>query len=97
MLCPEIAQNVQLRVLPPQVYDKESNQIYYDMGNFDNVFTKKYRRWHKEGSKDYDAAKTRVDAKITNTKENISSSKKNAHKKLRTKNSRNSWKLKLNL
>ncbi|MBS5804938.1 MAG: hypothetical protein KIC88_07575 [Acinetobacter sp.] len=69
MLCPEIAQNVQLRVLPPQVYDKESNQIYYDMGNFDNVFTKKYRRWHKEGSKDYDAAKTRVDAKITNTKE----------------------------
>lgn len=40
MLCPEIAQNVQLRVLPPQVYDKESNQIYYDMGNFDNVFTK---------------------------------------------------------
>lgn len=69
MLCPEIAQNVQLRVLPPQVYDQESNQIYYDMGNFDNVFTKKYRRWHKEGSKDYDAAKTRVDAKITNTKE----------------------------
>lgn len=69
MLCPEIAQNVQLRVLPPQVYDKETNQIYYDMGNFDNVFTKKYRRWHKEGSKDYDAAKTRVDAKITNTKE----------------------------
>ena len=42
MLCPEIAQNVQIKVLPPQTYEKESNQIYYDMGNFDNVFTKKF-------------------------------------------------------
>lgn len=97
MLCPEIAQNVQLRVLPPQVYDQESNQIYYDMGNFDNVFTKKYRRWHKEGSKDYDAAKTRVDAKITNTKEKYQQFKEERAQKAQDKNSRNSWKLKLNL
>lgn len=75
MLCPEIAQNVQLKVLPPQTYDKESNQIYYDMGNFDNVFTKKYRRWHKEGKKDYAVAKSRVDAQIANTKEKINDTK----------------------
>ena len=75
MLCPEIAQNVQLKVLPPDVYDKESNQIYYDMGNFDNVFTKKYRRWHKEGSKDYAVAKSRVDAKIADTKEKYNEKK----------------------
>lgn len=80
MLCPEIAQNVQQKVLPPEVMSKESNQIYYDMGNFDNVFTKKYRRWYKEGSKDYDVAKTRVDAKIENTKEKINATKE------RTKN-----------
>lgn len=75
MLCPEIAQNVQLKVLPPQTYNKESNQIYYDMGNFDNVFTKKYRRWHKEGKKDYAVAKSRVDAQIANTKEKINDTK----------------------
>ena len=75
MLCPEIAQNVQLKVLPPQTYDKESIQIYYDMGNFDNVFTKKYRRWHKEGGKDYAVAKSRVDAQIANTKEKINDTK----------------------
>ena len=75
MLCPEIAQNVQQKVLPPSVMAKESNQIYYDMGNFDNVFTKKYRRWYKEGGKDYDVAKTRVDAQIANTKEKINETK----------------------
>lgn len=75
MLCPEIAQNVQLKVLPANVYAKESNQIYYDMGNFDNVFTKKYRRWYKEGSKDYEVAKTRVDAAVADTKEKINETK----------------------
>ena len=81
MLCPEIAQNVQIKVLPPQTYEKESNQIYYDMGNFDNVFTKKYRRWHKEGSKDYNVAKTRVDAKITSAKEKVNETKDNIKQK----------------
>ncbi len=81
MLCPEIAQNVQLKVLTPADYAKESTQIYYDMGNFDNVFTKKYRRWYKEGSKDYDVAKTRVDAQIANTKEKINDTKEKTKKK----------------
>lgn len=81
MLCPEIAQNVQERVLPPETYSKESNQIYYDMGNFDNVFTKKYRRWHKEGGKDYAVAKSRVDAKIADTKDKINETKEKTKSK----------------
>ena len=81
MLCPEIAQNVQLKVLPPDVYGKESNQIYYDMANFDNVFTKKYRRWHKEGSKDYNAVKTKVDAQIADTKEKFNETKEKTKSK----------------
>lgn len=81
MLCPEIAQNVQLKVLPADVYAKETNQIYYDMGNFDNVFTKKYRRWGKEGSKDYAVVKSRVDAQIANTKDKINETKENTKTK----------------
>lgn len=81
MLCPEIAQNVQLKILPPDIYNKESNQIYYDMGNFDNVFTKKYRRWNKEGQKDYAVAKSRVDAKIADTKDKINETKENTKTK----------------
>ena len=69
MICPEIAQNVQKSILLPDEYEKEQNKIYYDMGNFDNVFTKKYRRWNKEGQKNYNAAKTRVDAKISDVKD----------------------------
>ena len=81
MLCPEIAQNVQLKVLPADTFAKESNQIYYDMGNFDNVFTKKYRRWHKEGGKDYAVAKSRVNAKIDDTKEKFNETKENTKSK----------------
>ncbi len=81
MICPEIAQNVQLKVLPPETFAKENNQIYYDMGNFDNVFTKKYRRWHKEGGKDYAVAKSRVNAKITDTKEKLNETKENTKSK----------------
>lgn len=81
MLCPEIAQNVQLKVLPSDVYSKESKQIYYDMGNFDNVFTKKYRRWYREGSKDYDVAKTRVDNQIEVTKTKINETKEKTKEK----------------
>lgn len=58
MLCPEIAENVQKTLLTPSEYLAESYKIYYDMGNFDNIFTKKYRRWRKEGRKDIDALKS---------------------------------------
>jgi len=60
MVCPEIAENVQVSLLSPAEYAKESYKIYYDMGNFDNIFTKKYRRWYKEGKKDFDGMKSNV-------------------------------------
>lgn len=68
MVCPEIAENVQTSVLTEDEYLKESYKIYYDMGNFDNIFTKKYRRWYKEGKKDFDGLKS-------NTSKNINSAK----------------------
>ena len=69
MVCPEIAQNVQISVLTDAEYDKESYKIYYDMGNFDNIFTKKYRRWYKEGKKDFDGLKSNTGNKIDSAKE----------------------------
>ncbi len=59
-VCPQIAQNVQQKVLPPEVFAQESNQIYYDMGNIDNVFTKKYRHLNKEYDKVYAQRKADV-------------------------------------
>lgn len=75
LLCPEIAQNVQAKVLSPSLMAKETNVIYYDAGNIDNVFTKKYRRWKVEGDKIYTQTKTNVDAKIADTKETINNKK----------------------
>ena len=60
MLCPEIAENVQKSLLNEAEYVAESYKIYYDMANFDNVFTKKYRRWAKEAPKDFDGLKANV-------------------------------------
>ncbi len=68
MVCPEIAQNVQLSVLTDDEYAKESYKIYYDMANFDNIFTKKYRRWYKEGKKDFDGLKSNTGKKIDSSK-----------------------------
>lgn len=75
-VCPQIAQNVQKNVLPETVYAKESKQIYYDMGNIDNVFTKKYRHLGKEYDKvyaqkkaDYEEFKADTKVKIDNKKE----------------------------
>ena len=70
MLCPEIAENVQLNVLTPGEYAKESYKIYYDMANFDNIFTKKYRRWNKEGKKDFDGLKSNIGSKKQRMKDN---------------------------
>ena len=69
MLCPEIAQNVQVSVLTDDEYAKESYKIYYDMANFDNIFTKKYRRWYREGQKDFDGLKSNTGNKIDSAKE----------------------------
>ena len=69
MVCPEIAQNVQVSILTDDEYAKESYKIYYDMANFDNIFTKKYRRWYKEGQKDFDGLKSNTGNKIDSAKE----------------------------
>lgn len=80
-LSPQIAQGVQANVLPPEVFAKESKQIYYDMGNIDNVFTKKYRHLKKEYDKvyvqrkaDYDEFVNDTKVKIEDTKEKIKQS-----------------------
>lgn len=52
-ICPQIAQNVQLNILPEDVLARESKVIDYDIGNIDNVFTKKYRHLGKEYNKVY--------------------------------------------
>ncbi len=75
MLCPEIAQNVQLKVLTSDDFSKETKHIYYDMGNFDNVFTKKYRRWYKEGAKDCTAVKDKADKATAAAKEKVKDTK----------------------
>ena len=59
-LCPQIAQNVQQKVLPPEILAKDSTQIDYDMGNIDNVFTKKYRHYGKEYDKIYQKRKADI-------------------------------------
>ena len=76
-LCPQIAQNVQQKVLPPQVFAEESNQIYYDMGNIDNVFTKKYRHLGKESGKIYKQRKADYDEFVEDTKTKINTAKEN--------------------
>lgn len=80
-VCPQIAQNVQQNVLPPEILAKESNQIDYDMGNIDNVFTKKYRHIGKEYNKvyaqrkaDYDEFVAGTKTKVNDTKEKIKNS-----------------------
>ena len=39
------------------------------MANFDNIFTKKYRRWYKEGKKDFDGIKSNTGNKVDRAKE----------------------------
>jgi hypothetical protein len=52
-ICPQIAQQVQLNMLPEDALAHESKVIEYDIGNIDNVFTKKYRHLGKEYDKVY--------------------------------------------
>ena len=68
-LCPQIAQKIQQNVLPPSVYARESKQIEYDMGDIDNVFTKKYRHLGREYDKVYLQRKEGCAGFIENQKE----------------------------
>lgn len=75
MVTPEIAENIQVSVLTEAEYLKESYKIYYDMGNFDNIFTKKYRRWYKEGKKDIRGFGSNTGKKVKSAKEHYNESK----------------------
>ena len=68
-------QNVQRTILPPEVLAEESKQIDYDMGNIDNVFTKKYRHIGKEYDKVYQQRKADVKEFTEDTKEKINETK----------------------
>lgn len=74
-VCPQIAQNVQLHVLPEAVFAKESKQVYYDIGNIDNVFTKKYRHLGKEYDKIYVQKKAEYNEFVDETKIKIEDKK----------------------
>lgn len=67
-ICPQIAQSVQLNMLPDDVLARESNVIDYDIGNIDNVFTKKYRHLGKENRKIYTQKKERTKAAMERRK-----------------------------
>ena len=71
ILCPEIAQNVQEKVLPSEILAKESQKVYYSLGNFDNNFTKKYRKLNKEGKKVYNEVKENVGETVDTTFETL--------------------------
>lgn len=79
-VCPQIAQNVQQNVLPPEILAKESNQIDYDMGNIDNVFTKKYRHIGKEYNKVYAQRKADYDEFVADTKVKVNDTKEKIKK-----------------
>lgn len=81
MLCPEIAENVQVSILPADVLAKESHRVYYDMANFDNVFTKKYRRWRKEGQKDYEGFKKNTGEAVDTAKQKVNDTKQHIEEK----------------
>lgn len=68
-VCPQIAQSVQANVLPPEVLAQESKRVEYDIGNIDNVFTKKYRHLGKEYDKVYQQRKADVKEFANDTKE----------------------------
>lgn len=74
-ISPQIAQNVQQNVLPPEILAEESTKIDYDMGNIDNVFTKKYRHIGKEYDKIYQQGKTGVKGFATKLKRSHSERK----------------------
>lgn len=59
-LSPQIAKNIQQSILPPEILATESIKIDYNIGNIDNVFTKKYRHLLKEYDKVYQAKKSDV-------------------------------------
>ena len=71
LICPQIAQNVQAKILPPEVYEQETKQIDYSIGNIDNVFTKKYRQYGEGLSNSYSKKKTSLSETVRQKKKSI--------------------------
>lgn len=67
-ICPQIARNVQLNMLPESVLASESKIIEYDIGNIDNVFTKKHRHLSTEYNKIYAQKKEQTSSFIDRQK-----------------------------
>lgn len=74
-LCPQIARNMQRNILPADVYEQESTQIDYDLGDIDNVFTKKYRHLKKESDKLYKQNKQKCTIFIDDKRRKIEGAK----------------------
>ena len=75
LLCPQIARNVQRNILPASVYEEESTQIDYDLGNIDNVFTKKYRQLGNDYNKIYEQKKQNFGLFVEDKKQKHSKNK----------------------
>lgn len=84
-ISPQIAQSVQQNVLPADIASKESTKIDYDMGNIDNVFTKKYRHLGKETNKVYQQRKEDVVDFIDVTKDRAEQARQAREAKRRAK------------
>ena len=62
-------------------WGKESTKIDYDLGNIDNVFTKKYRQYGKDTKKLYNQNKQNYDVFIEKQKQKHEQSKKDRKEK----------------
>ena len=76
LVCPQISRNVQRNILPADLYEKESTIIDYDLGNIDNVFTKKYRQYGKDTKKLYNQNKQNYDIFVEKQKQKLEQSNK---------------------
>ena len=76
-ISPQIARSVQRNILPADLYTSETTQIDYDMGNIDNVFTKKYRHLKKEYDKVYAQKKQQANIFVEDKKQKFENYKQN--------------------
>lgn len=75
LLCPQIARNVQRNILPADLYEKESTQIDYSIGNIDNVFTKKYRQYGNDTNKLFKENKQKFNIFFEDQKQKVEKAK----------------------
>ena len=81
LICPQIARSVQRNILPADLYEKESTQIDYDLGNIDNVFTKKYRQLGTDSKKLYKQNKNSYNIFVEEQKQKYEQFKKDLNER----------------